>query len=586
MRKKLVINDHVDVVLEDNGRTHVYIDGKQFIQCMRLVLTIPLETPQTDIASIDDAADKFGTVHEGRGLEAGVHDITIDPETEFFGHCSNIQAWAEHDYDTRLLHSNISFPLLKELAKAGDAKASRVLAADIEARLWEGTATTRAIVFETCYDLFSPELHQKLDSTDDAALKSAYLFERGNKAWEHFDYNGALEAYRAAIKLAPDNAEYHASYADYIARDAFLKSTTMPFNEIETLYRRAIELDPIKVDYHSRFAWYLLAMKLPLVQEPRARQSTIDQVDVETLRVIELAPTDPSSYMDRCNFLSEAKGDIDKAEEMAKKHVELGKNYYGSYLNYTGFLIRHRKDHPDVIVDATKKAVELADDEYSRIETSGFLIDILVALKQDLDDAENICLELINAHPGNARLIGWYATFLLDARLDFTGAEQYFKKAMELQGSASSMLYSIVMPYARFLLITGREIEASGVIDAFLQTPDLETFPWPTRDEFYLAAYWGNYLSSTWHDENVPGDVAMQMKAELARMKELLIQGVRLSKRSNYEVEFAIFAGHPEPDFLRALYHVVTGIQPLETLEDFSTWRDLEIIDDVHDRQS
>ncbi len=43
----------------------------------------------------------------------------IPPETEFWAHCSNLQVWAENNYDTRLLHMSIAFSLLKELAEAG-----------------------------------------------------------------------------------------------------------------------------------------------------------------------------------------------------------------------------------------------------------------------------------------------------------------------------------------------------------------------------------------------------------------------------------------------------------------------------------
>ncbi|GAJ21819.1 unnamed protein product, partial [marine sediment metagenome] len=34
--------------------------------------------------------------------------ITITPEQEFMVHCFNLQAWAEHKYDTRLRHSNLA----------------------------------------------------------------------------------------------------------------------------------------------------------------------------------------------------------------------------------------------------------------------------------------------------------------------------------------------------------------------------------------------------------------------------------------------------------------------------------------------
>ena len=51
----------------------------------------------------------------------------IAPEEEFWGYCSNLQTWVEHDYDTRLLHSNIAFPLLGRISRAGDKQASKYL---------------------------------------------------------------------------------------------------------------------------------------------------------------------------------------------------------------------------------------------------------------------------------------------------------------------------------------------------------------------------------------------------------------------------------------------------------------------------
>ena len=63
---------------------------------------------------------------------------TITPKQEFWGHCSNIQAWVECEYDTRLLHSNLSFPLLKALSDAGDQLALIRFKEEIALRLEGG----------------------------------------------------------------------------------------------------------------------------------------------------------------------------------------------------------------------------------------------------------------------------------------------------------------------------------------------------------------------------------------------------------------------------------------------------------------
>jgi hypothetical protein len=65
------------------------------------------------------------------------HSI-ISSKSEFWGHCSNIQAWYENNYDTRILHSNLAFPLLKELVNAGDFLAKKIFKEEIAKRLESG----------------------------------------------------------------------------------------------------------------------------------------------------------------------------------------------------------------------------------------------------------------------------------------------------------------------------------------------------------------------------------------------------------------------------------------------------------------
>jgi len=47
----------------------------------------------------------------------------------------NLQVWNENNYDTRLLHSNLSFPLLKKLSEVGDPIAKRVFKEEIALRI-------------------------------------------------------------------------------------------------------------------------------------------------------------------------------------------------------------------------------------------------------------------------------------------------------------------------------------------------------------------------------------------------------------------------------------------------------------------
>ena len=132
------VNPYLSLRLED-GITYTYVDGKRFLHCKRLILNIPLDDVegQQEINSIDDAAWKYSAWMDG-GPYYDKHEGApwqIDPETEFWAHCSNLQAWYEHGYDTRLLESTLAFQLLRKMADAGDRTAARVYDAEVLERL-------------------------------------------------------------------------------------------------------------------------------------------------------------------------------------------------------------------------------------------------------------------------------------------------------------------------------------------------------------------------------------------------------------------------------------------------------------------
>ena len=130
------ISDLLEIRFE-RGRSVIYVDSAPFRICKYLFLIDPQINPsQTTINSIDEAEET---------LNSNLEDEDITPETVgiseaemFWGHCSNLQAWWEHDYDTRLLHSNLSFPLLKELTKVGDIRAKRMFKEEVAKRFLDG----------------------------------------------------------------------------------------------------------------------------------------------------------------------------------------------------------------------------------------------------------------------------------------------------------------------------------------------------------------------------------------------------------------------------------------------------------------
>ncbi len=131
--KEFEINKFLKLKLEA-GKTNIYVKGRKFQQCMFLLLNIPVDRIEDydEIESIDEAAEKLDKSLEGNHHYRGGR---ISPEEEFTGHCSNIQAWAENGYDTRILHRNLAFPLLKRLSEVGDSVAKRVFSEEIAIRL-------------------------------------------------------------------------------------------------------------------------------------------------------------------------------------------------------------------------------------------------------------------------------------------------------------------------------------------------------------------------------------------------------------------------------------------------------------------
>ncbi len=134
------VNEHLSLKLKRdkiNGLdpwVGIYVDDEPFNQCMSLLFTIDLNETQAfdNIESIDHLSenaefdDEYYEYYE------------ILAEDEFWGHCSNIQAWAEHDYDTRLIHRSLAFPLLRKLTEAGDSTAKRVFKEEIAKRYSSG----------------------------------------------------------------------------------------------------------------------------------------------------------------------------------------------------------------------------------------------------------------------------------------------------------------------------------------------------------------------------------------------------------------------------------------------------------------
>ena len=186
-REEFIINKYLSVRLE-GGRSQIYVAGRSFMICTYLLLNIPDE-PTDHIQSIDEAAANYGDeLHVGKERNETMYHIDISPEEEFIGNCSNLQAWAENGYDTRLLHSNLAWPLLKKLMEVGDKKARKAYKEEIALRLEENDLSATQYILGGGYinDLSIDEIKIINDSMNPGIAKillEQYLEKKKAKSY-------------------------------------------------------------------------------------------------------------------------------------------------------------------------------------------------------------------------------------------------------------------------------------------------------------------------------------------------------------------------------------------------------------------
>ncbi len=114
------VNEFISLTLRDT-QTSIRINGKFFIQCRYLIISIPTQ----DIEGWD-GYDSIDEIIKATGKTEGDRKaFQITPEEEFWGHCSNLQTWAENNYDYRILDSQLSIPIITEILKGLTKKKDR-----------------------------------------------------------------------------------------------------------------------------------------------------------------------------------------------------------------------------------------------------------------------------------------------------------------------------------------------------------------------------------------------------------------------------------------------------------------------------
>ncbi len=142
------INALLSVRLDGDG-PRMYVKGRPFDQCAYPVLNGDgyrdyddgygdgysgdenSKVPRKAARSVDAFLWKEHRTLDHPGYVEGPG---VSMQELFWGLCSTLQAWAENDYDTRLLHVNLAFPLSRALANAGDSVAKARFEREVVAR--------------------------------------------------------------------------------------------------------------------------------------------------------------------------------------------------------------------------------------------------------------------------------------------------------------------------------------------------------------------------------------------------------------------------------------------------------------------
>ena len=244
------VNEYLILRLENN-RTNIYVNGKLFTQCKFLLLSIPTNKVKEfdDIESIDEAAEKLDSSMERREL----NKYYLTPETEFWGHCSNIQAWYENDYDTRILHRNLAFPLLKALVRVGDPLAKKVFKEEIAMRFESGYPSVVSYLINQNYlkYLKRKEINAILENPNFLKNISNYISSFNTiPKWLYKKIRKLIPRKRRQVIIKSDYG-YDATYKIIILGDPGVEKTNLTQRFLTNLFRSDSKMT-IGVDFEVK----------------------------------------------------------------------------------------------------------------------------------------------------------------------------------------------------------------------------------------------------------------------------------------------------------------------------------------------
>uniref|UniRef100_A0A6S6UEX5 AAA ATPase domain-containing protein n=1 Tax=uncultured Thiotrichaceae bacterium TaxID=298394 RepID=A0A6S6UEX5_9GAMM len=403
-----------------------------------------------------------------------------------------------------------------------------------------------------------------------AAIKLAQKAERKAAAYSEYakflsdqkqDYVEAEVMYIRAVEADPNHANNLGNYAN------FLQNQKQDYVEAEAMYIRAVEADPNHAHWLGVFANFLQNQKQDYVE-----------AEAMYIRAVEADPNHANNLGNYANFLKNQKQDYVEAEAMYIRAVEADPNNADILGNYAYFLENQKQDY----VEAEVMYIRAVEADPNHANNLGNYALFLKNQKQDYVEAEVMYIRAVEAGPNDAHWLGAYATFLKNQKQDYVEAEAMYIRAVEADPNHAGILED----FAIFLQIYKQDCEQAKVM--YSRAIDAN----PNN-----ANCLGNYAQLLFSSQNPEAlhhlekaenqpDLDPDLKLELAfyryahcpphnltPVKQQLQSGSRsIDWNLSANVKRATEDHHPHPELLAAIAQVISGEQPIETLNTHPEW--------------
>ncbi|MHA1148989.1 MAG: tetratricopeptide repeat protein [Promethearchaeota archaeon] len=231
MKNKFRINENITIRLE-NGDSNIFINDKMIVQ--------------KKFKSVEEEAQIYRDSSKSKKF--------ISEETEFWGHCSNIQKWVENNYNTILLDRSIAFPILRELVEIGDLKAKEAFKDEIKKRIKSNYLPVQIFLIANGYlkNFSDEELKELIDGIKEYhnSLDDETCNHERKEISEAFrnsiysDYRFIHRDDKRVIKLCEIAIEFDDKNTSAWYEMALSYSFVNDFDNAEKFYKRALEINP------------------------------------------------------------------------------------------------------------------------------------------------------------------------------------------------------------------------------------------------------------------------------------------------------------------------------------------------------